>query len=309
VAEELSRDVVAYCAMKRGSSDSSLLLPKAQCTQGACISGTTAVAVLVTPEWILCANLGDSRASLLLSKNEDGTKSMIHEQQTIVALSKDHKPDLPKEEARIEAANGSVIGGRVDRELAVSRALGDFDFKETYPRQLYDCDCESSSSSVTKRQSRRRQARLQGDESKNGIDEKSDGAKEEDLDWEHQRTMAQLLKVSPFPEVFAYPRGKLQHEGNGKEERLDGPNGGEKILLLGCDGIWDVMTNENCHNLVQELLVEGERNIGSVAEEILDRCLKKESKDNMTMIVVHFSDAVNCGGSQTTTSGGGILKR
>mmetsp|Transcript_24678 Transcript_24678/g.60639 ORF Transcript_24678/g.60639 Transcript_24678/m.60639 type:complete len:685 (-) Transcript_24678:212-2266(-) len=344
---------------------------KSQNAKGDTISGTTVVAVLVTPDWIICANLGDSRASLLLSSPSSSNSalssssssiqngnSMIHEQSpiaqhhhtnkkkkskrketkkknstlsdegscsqreeeeedsywTIVAMSEDHTPDLPEEHARIEAADGIVtMGGRVDGELAVSRALGDFGFKEHYPRHLYS-NCES----ITKRQSRRRrrrriqQAKLQqaGDES-NGIDGKLNGEKEKDLDWEHQRKLARHLKVSPFPEVFAYPRGKPKHEGNGKEELSNGPCGGEKILLLGCDGIWDVMTNENCHHLVQELLAEGETNMGLIAEEILDTCLKKGSRDNMTMMVVHFSDAMMGGGANQigATSGGGVLKR
>ena len=89
--------------------------------------------------------------------------------------------------------------------------------------------------------------------------------------------MAQQLKVSPFPEVFAYPRGKTSKEDKGKEEQgndTESPTGVEKVLVLGCDGIWDVMSNENCHNLVQELLAEGETNMGLIAEEILDTCLK-----------------------------------
>ncbi|CAJ1359277.1 unnamed protein product [Effrenium voratum] len=44
----------------------------------------------------------------------------------------DHKPSLWFERARIEAAGGTVCGGRtarLDGNLAVSRSLGDFDFK------------------------------------------------------------------------------------------------------------------------------------------------------------------------------------
>ena len=48
----------------------------------------------------------------------------------------DHKPSLCFERARIEAAGGTVRGGRtarLDGSLAVSRSLGDFDFKECQP--------------------------------------------------------------------------------------------------------------------------------------------------------------------------------
>jgi serine/threonine protein phosphatase PrpC len=80
-------------------------------------SGTTAVVVIVTKDWIVCANAGDSRS--VYSKN--GNKA--------VPLSYDHKPDDEEEERRIRAAGGYVAGGRVEGDLAVSRGLGDFRFK------------------------------------------------------------------------------------------------------------------------------------------------------------------------------------
>ena len=80
-------------------------------------SGTTACVVIVAPQWVVCANAGDSRA--VFSKH--GNKA--------VPLSYDHKPDDEEEERRIRAAGGYVAGGRVEGDLAVSRGLGDFRFK------------------------------------------------------------------------------------------------------------------------------------------------------------------------------------
>jgi serine/threonine protein phosphatase PrpC len=48
----------------------------------------------------------------------------------IQELSFDHKPWLTVEKERIESAGGCVAMKRVDGELAVSRALGDFQFKD-----------------------------------------------------------------------------------------------------------------------------------------------------------------------------------
>lgn len=80
-------------------------------------AGTTAVVVMVTPLWIVCANAGDSRAVT----SKQGHRA--------VPLSYDHKPDDEEEERRIRAAGGYVAGGRVEGDLAVSRGLGDFRFK------------------------------------------------------------------------------------------------------------------------------------------------------------------------------------
>jgi protein phosphatase PTC2/3 len=44
-------------------------------------------------------------------------------------MSVDHKPNLKEEHSRIIAAGGFVDFGRVNGNLALSRALGDFDFK------------------------------------------------------------------------------------------------------------------------------------------------------------------------------------
>jgi serine/threonine protein phosphatase PrpC len=46
-----------------------------------------------------------------------------------VPLSEDHKPDDPIEKKRIYNANGFVEDGRVNGMLALSRALGDFEYK------------------------------------------------------------------------------------------------------------------------------------------------------------------------------------
>lgn len=80
-------------------------------------SGTTACVVMVTPDWIVCANAGDSRSV------------MCHERLNAVPLSFDHKPDDQSEEQRIRAAGGYVAMGRVEGDLAVSRGLGDYRFK------------------------------------------------------------------------------------------------------------------------------------------------------------------------------------
>ena len=89
-------------------------------------SGSTVVMTFVSNDKIICANCGDSRAILI---SEDENK--------IIALSRDHKPELPDEKKRILES-----GGRVDKiygmgpfrvwfkdadypGLAMSRSIGD----------------------------------------------------------------------------------------------------------------------------------------------------------------------------------------
>ena len=87
--------------------------------------GSTLVVCLLTPFVVVCANVGDSRSILITIDEELGSRS-------IVELSMDHKPSLPTEEFRIIKAGGIVYANRVDGELALSRALGDFKFKQNH---------------------------------------------------------------------------------------------------------------------------------------------------------------------------------
>lgn len=79
-------------------------------------AGCTATVILTTPTEIYCANSGDSRTVLSRGKQA-------------VDLSKDHKPDDPEEHRRIVGAGGFVEDSRVNGMLALSRALGDFEYK------------------------------------------------------------------------------------------------------------------------------------------------------------------------------------
>ncbi|CAO0790994.1 unnamed protein product [Mucor circinelloides] len=81
-------------------------------------SGCTAVAALLTKNNVLyVSNAGDSRAVI---STKDGRA---------IPLTQDHKPKHPKEAQRIKNAGGYVENGRVNGSLALSRALGDFNFK------------------------------------------------------------------------------------------------------------------------------------------------------------------------------------
>ncbi|GLB38422.1 putative serine/threonine phosphatases, family 2C, catalytic domain [Lyophyllum shimeji] len=83
-------------------------------------SGCTAVAALVTTDGkIYVANAGDSRSVI-------GTKGEVK------PLSFDHKPTSEVEKERIHGAGGYIEYGRVNGNLALSRALGDFEFKKNY---------------------------------------------------------------------------------------------------------------------------------------------------------------------------------
>ena len=59
-------------------------------------AGTTAVVILITPHFLLCSNVGDSRA--IICQGSDNQIDEIDKTKIeAVPLSFDHKPDHPKE--------------------------------------------------------------------------------------------------------------------------------------------------------------------------------------------------------------------
>jgi len=170
-------------------------------------SGSTAVAVLISPNHYFFANCGDSRA-ILISNG------------AVKYHTCDHKPGNPAERERIQAAGGSVMIQRVNGSLAVSRALGDFEYKNVQGKG----PCE------------------------------------------------QL--VSPEPEIHSIERIKDK----------------DQMIVLACDGIWDVMSNEE----LAEYLLDRIR-ISNALDEIcrncLDTCLHKGSRDNMSIVTVALESA------------------
>ncbi|XP_046372676.1 protein phosphatase 1B-like [Haliotis cracherodii] len=169
-------------------------------------SGSTAVCCIVSPQHIFFANCGDSRAVLC----RNGKCSFA---------TRDHKPVNPEEKERIQNAGGSVMIQRVNGSLAVSRALGDFEYKNVEGKG----PCE------------------------------------------------QL--VSPEPEIFIEDRSPE-----------------DQFLVLACDGIWDVMTNEELCAFVESRMKITD-SLEQISNSVVDTCLYKGSRDNMSIVVVAFEGA------------------
>lgn len=87
-------------------------------------AGCTAVVILIRGNQLYVANAGDSRCVLSRAGR-------------VVVLTRDHKPDLPDERARIIRAGGSVTEGRIMGNLNLSRSIGDLEYKKnaTLPPQ------------------------------------------------------------------------------------------------------------------------------------------------------------------------------
>lgn len=189
-------------------------------------SGSTAVVCCVTPSFVAVANVGDSRA--VLARRSAADASLVAEPMSI-----DHKPSLPAETRRIQAAGGAVTAvaegvhevscAGTDLKLRMSRAFGDFYLKQSDVSPAMQAICA-------------------------------------------------------IPDVTVVSR-----------------DASVCFLLLACDGVWDVMSNQQAVDLVAAqlgLVTTDEpgaaKSPAEACDALLMRCLELGTTDNMTAMVVVF---------------------
>jgi len=162
---------------------------------------------------LLNANIGDSR-TVLAQKQPDNSYLAI-------ACTHDHKPTNEEERKRIEEAGGSVQIGRVDGQLALSRAFGDRMLKTLH-------------------------------------------------------LPPEKRKVTSKPDIISKECGK------------------DDFLFLACDGIYegDVFTRESVIKFISERLEQTD-DTASICADVLEECLKRGSRDNMSAMIVQFVDGTS----------------
>jgi len=182
--------------------------------------GCTAVVCLVRRDVLVVANAGDSRA-------------VLSRRRQAVPLSEDHKPNDPREKARIEKAGGHVerqqigpnVQYRVNGNLNLSRCIGDLAYKRG----------------------------------------------------QHLDPSEQMICATPDVQ-------SLRREP------------GDEFLLIACDGVWDVMGNQDVVDFVHARLPGVLRDglpLSGILEELLDQCISRDlmetqglGGDNMTAVLV-----------------------
>ncbi|XP_033646346.1 probable protein phosphatase 2C T23F11.1 [Asterias rubens] len=171
------------------------------------LAGTTALIVVIKDNKMYCGNVGDSRAVSSVSGHAQ-------------PLSYDHKPGNEEETKRIIAAGGWVEFNRVNGNLALSRALGDFVFKR------------------------------------------------------NESKPAEEQIVIALPDVTVN-NILSEHE----------------FLVLACDGIWDVLTNQEVVDFIRTR-VASKMDPEKICEDLMTRCLAPDCQmgglgcDNMTVVLV-----------------------
>lgn len=194
--------------------------------------GCTLITALVHKRMLFVANLGDARAVLCDSGQA-------------VPMSIDHKPTDPAEQARIVRCGGFVHFGRVSGCLAVSRALGDFEFKVSMGR-------------------------------------------------------------------FVQKEFQVSNVADIRQINL---TDGTRFLIIACDGLWDVMTNEDAVLWVTEYLAKHESalirdpntTLNRAGQALAEAAVSRGSTDNVscTILLFHTPGGGGGGGGPTASNTAG----
>eukprot|EP01101_Sappina_pedata_P013529 TRINITY_DN979_c0_g1_i2.p1 TRINITY_DN979_c0_g1~~TRINITY_DN979_c0_g1_i2.p1 ORF type:complete len:591 (+),score=155.47 TRINITY_DN979_c0_g1_i2:188-1960(+) len=222
---------------------------------------------------LLIANAGDCRAVGGVRQRGEGKSKMI-----AVALSRDHKPAFDDEKKRIEAAghtveintfqkrdeksNNPLNINRVDGLLSVSRGIGDWAFKDRD-------DLPAASQAVT--------------------------------------AVPDILQIPLWPSIEI----KSSSTSQTFDEIIDDAHNPKlptglipeshyyRFIILGCDGIWDVLSNADAVGFVGDrldALEEKKRGaepithdeISYICEELIAHSIAKDATDNVSAVIIVF---------------------
>jgi serine/threonine protein phosphatase PrpC/ankyrin repeat protein len=243
--------------------------------------GTTAIMALICNDHIIVANVGDSRCILVKriktttttnSQEEDDEKKK--EDIVIIPMSEDHKPNLPFERARIESAGLTIqsdivpvdsrMDNGTDESLLPAAAIS------TTAAKVMAATATTTTTVVHR--VRKSDKNLLGVSRAFG-----------DYDYKSNTELSSMQQaVVCTPEIII-------------RERVDDE---DMYLILACDGIWDVMSNEDVGTFVTRRVNEemhklnsrsdGEVLLASVGDDLLAACLEAGSRDNMSVLIVAF---------------------
>ncbi len=65
----------------------------------------------------------------------------------------------------------------------------------------------------------------------------------------------------------------------------------DKFIIVACDGVWDVFSNEEAVQFVLNLLEMGASDMAHVASALIDEALAKGSSDNLSAFVIRLPGA------------------
>ncbi|KAK2954913.1 putative Protein phosphatase 2C [Blattamonas nauphoetae] len=255
--------------------------------------GSTAAVVLIerlpppsSAIRIVSANCGDARSAFI-------------QQDQAFALSKDHKPSDPEEMHRIRESGSFVVQGRACGVLAVSRAFGDHRLKTAVISEPFistliidpslaqspssslptsptsqpdDSNLELSSPSITSPPTDNKQP---------------SSSLKSPVPSFHTTASSHHLDVLSNTDPFATDRTEIAIDALVKQEKqfqslpLQQPT----IVVIACDGVWDVLTCED----VGEIVLGKADNAENAAQELVKETKNHGTTDNVSAMVLFLT--------------------
>jgi len=75
-----------------------------------------------------------------------------------------------------------------------------------------------------------------------------------------------------------------------KQEKFKIDNKSLNLLVLACDGLWDVLKNEEVIEFIGKRIKDGEKDLEKIAKDIVTYAINdRKSQDNVTCIIVMFN--------------------
>uniref|UniRef100_A0A7S4EGI4 protein-serine/threonine phosphatase n=1 Tax=Pseudo-nitzschia australis TaxID=44445 RepID=A0A7S4EGI4_9STRA len=157
---------------------------------------------------------------------------------------------------------------RVCGELAVSRALGDRDFKADFNSLVSATDDNDNVGNDTDRATNK---------------EESTTAEDPSMLWESPLFL-------PYPDHHDRRfRGDLvTNTPDFHRIRLGAPGVSKEFLLLACDGLWDVMDADDAVRVVRNLLYRKRVTAKQAAARLAELAIRLGSSDNITVVLVRL---------------------
>ena len=183
-------------------------------------------------------------------------KRLAWDDDDVVDILKRCFADRYQPSPKASAPHRFLTISRVCGELAVSRALGDRDFKASH-------NLPESNVLVNGRTS---------------------------------RALAQTLRWGSSHLFLSFPEGHsksfvgdlVTNQPDFQALRVGEEGVSEEFLLLACDGLWDVIDADDAYRMTRELLFERQWSAKKAAGRLAELAVHLGSSDNITVIVVRF---------------------
>ena len=210
------------------------------------------------PVHAIVANVGDSRVVVFRIESNDP-----------VFETQDHKPSNKLEKSRIQQSGHFVYNDRVDGMLNLSRAFGDYRYKNNQDMSIWNLG-----------QTEYMQEDEQNENEENGI--KEIGQVEEH---ESDENAIELDEIKPCKAVICNP----------DITRLDLNK--HDFVLVACDGVYETLSTESVVQFLNQEIAKilGEvtatltdDNLEAIVTELINHCLSSGSTDNISAILLQI---------------------